>query len=975
MKNSVFISYSRRDKPFVQRLVKAFNDLGRDVWIDWEDIPPVADWRNEIHSGIDNADDFVFIISPDSVESEVCGEELSRAIQLNKRLVPLLYREVNSYKAIHDSLSAHNWIFFNDEAQFDEKFQQLLTALDTDLEHTRAHTRLLTQALEWDKKGKNTSSVLRGQDLQDAERWYAQAADKSPRPTELQSAYIYASRQAAESRRRFAVGALVVGLGISIALSVFAVMQSIRAQNASAAAALSQQYAEQQEANALSLLLADKAQQSYREREVELAIALALESNLIGDPPAQSQLTLSEVAYSPGVRKFYEGHKTSVNSVAVSADNRTALTGSFDGTSVYWDMETGEELTRFVTSDRMPIRSVTFSPTDSGVAFAGLWDWSIVMWDTSTGEEIQRFGGIRTGVGHHGVVNSIVISRDGKFLLSGSNDGTLLLWDLETSEIVRQYGSYNPLDGNGNAVFSVDISTDGKYAVSGRLDGTVQLWNIETGELLHTMDGHGKQAVLTVAYSPNGETVVSGSRDHRLALWSVRTGRKLVEFTANNLNVGHVLPVRSVAYSPDNATIISAAEDGSIIVWDIDSGDELRYLGGIDRSIQELSVAVTHDGRRVLAGSSNGRLTIWDITNEAVENYYEGHLDYVNSVDLSPDGQHAVTASSDSSLIIWDVVTSEILYTLEGHTQAVNRALYSPDGANIASGGDDGHILIWDTASNEISATREIEIGGPISDMKYTRDGQQLVVATYDGRLLSVNVTDGQTSHEYEGHARRVLTIAISPDGQTMATGAADGSIFVWEIETGEQVQRYTHHPDKDSSGVSRILSLDYSPDGQMLLFGSLDGELSLWKLATNEIAVLEQAGRGIWSVDFSPDGKFAVSGLADGTLTLWDIEQASALRRFREHRLTIMDVVFNAEGNRVLTASRDATALLWDMPTLDTLLNWTHANRYVLTLTCEQRMQYRLESPDCTEVLTGMAETFAANESPKGNTVALTSP
>lgn len=975
MKNSVFISYSRRDKPFVQRLVKAFNDLGRDVWIDWEDIPPVADWRNEIHSGIDNADDFVFVISPDSVESEVCGDELARAIQLNKRLVPLLYREVNNYKAIHDSLSAHNWIFFNDEAQFEDKFQQLLTALDTDLEYTRTHTRLLTRALDWDKKGQNISFVLRGQDLQDAERWYVQAADKSPRPTELQSAYIYASRQAAERRRRFTVGMLVVGLGVSIALSVFAVMQSIRAQNASAAAELSRQYAEQQEANARSLLLADKAQQSYRENEVELAIALALEANLIGDPPAQSQLTLSEVAYSPGVRKFYEGHKTSVNSVAVSPDNRTALTGSFDGTSVYWDMETGEELMRFVTPDRMPIRSVTFSPTDSQVAFAGLWDWSIVMWDITTGEELRRFGGIRTGIGHHGVVNSIVVSRDGKFLLSGSNDGTLLLWDLETGESVRQYGSYNPLDGNGNAVFSVDISADGRNAVSGRLDGTVQIWSIETGELLHQMDGHGKLAVLTVAYSPDGTTVVSGSRDNRLVLWSVRTGRKLVEFTANSLNVGHVLPVRSVAYSPDNATIISAAEDGSIIVWDIESGDELRYLGGIDRSIQELSVAVTHDGRHVLAGSSNGRLTIWDITNEAVENYYEGHLDYVNSVDLSPDGEHVVTASSDGAIIIWDVITSEILHTLEGHTQAVNRAIYSPDGASIASGGDEGHILIWDaTSDDEISVSKDIEIGSPVSDMKYTRDGLNLVVATYEGQLLLINVAEGQIIQEYDGHARRILSIAISPDGRTMATGAADGSVFVWDIETGERLQQYVDHPDEGES-VSRILSLDYNPNGHTLLFGSLDGELSLWQLETNEIVVLEQSERGIWSVDFSPDGRFAVSGSADGTLTLWDVAQTSALRRFREHRSTIMDVTFNAEGNRVLTASRDTTALLWDMPTLQTLLNWTRTNRYVLSLTCEDRMQYRLESPECSEVLTGTAQSFAVNVTSSGNAVALTRP
>lgn len=975
MKNSVFISYSRRDKPFVQRLVKAFNDLDRDVWIDWEDIPPVADWRNEINSGIDNADDFVFVISPDSVESEVCGEELSRAMQLNKRLVPLLYREVTNYKAIHDSLSSHNWIYFTDEMQFDNKFQQLLTALDTDLEHTRAHTRLITRALEWDKKGRNTSFVLRGQDLQDADRWYAQATDKTPRPTELQSAYIYASRQAAERRRRFAVVSLIVGLGISIALSVFAVSESVRAQEANAAAQVARQDAEQQEANARSLLLADKAQQIYRENEVELAIALALEANKIGDPPPPSQLTLSEVAYSPGVRKFYEGHKTSVNSVAISPDNLTALTGSFDGTSVYWDMETGEELTRFVTPSRMPIRSVAFNTQNKGVAIAALWDWSIVLWDTTTGAELKRLGGIRTSIGHRGVVNSVVVSQDGKYLLSGSNDGTMLLWDFETGEPIRQYGKIDPRDGNGHAIFSVAISQDGRYAVSGGLDDVVRIWNIETGEVRHEMVGH-RGDVLAVAYSPDGSTVVSGSKDSTLVLWSAQTGRKLVEFTANSLNVGHVAPVRSVAYAPDNSTIISAAEDGSLIVWDIASGDELRYLGGIDRSIQELSVAVTHDGRRVLAGSSNGRLTIWDITNEAVENYYEGHFDYVNSVDLHPNGQYTVTASSDTSIIIWDLATSAIVHTLDGHTMAVNRAIYSPDGQSMASGSDDGHILIWDATSEEtITVKHDFEIGSSISDLKYTLDGQNLLVATYSGEMLLVDAAAGQTVQQYQGHARRVLAVAINPDGETMATGAADGSIIVWNIETGEQVQRYTHRPDDDGGGFSRILALDYGPDGQMLLFGSLDGDLSLWRLATNEIIVLEHADRGVWSVDFSPDGKFAVSGMADGTLTLWDIEQSSALRRFREHRSTIMDVVFNGDGNRVITASRDMTALLWDMPTLQTLLTWTYANRYVLALTCEQRAEYRIESAECADESALTGQSFATNVTTNGGVAVIATP
>lgn len=945
--NSIFISYSRRDKPFVQKLVKAFNDAGRDVWIDWEDIPPMADWRNEIHSGIDGADDFVFIISPDSVESEVCSEELTRAVQYNKRLVPLLYREVKDYKDVHSSLSSHNWIFFNDETQFEQSFTRLIEALDTDLEHTRAHTRLLTRALEWDKKGRNDSFKLRGQDLQDAERWIAQASSKVPRVTELQSEYVYASRQSAEQRKRLTIGMLMVGLVVSLALSLIAVVQTLAAQSANHAAQAARLVSEQQEANARSLLLADRAQQRYMEGQVELAIALALEANQLGDPPAQSQLILSELAYSPGVRKFYEGHKTSVNSVAISPDNRTALTGSFDGTSVYWDMETGAELVRYVNADRMPVRSVAFSRRDDHVAIAALWDWSIALWDTRTGKELRRLGGIRSAGGHNGVVNSIVVNVDGSRLLSGSNDGTMILWDMTTGEPIRHFGSYDPLRGNGQAILSVDMSQDGRLAVSGGLDNRVRIWDLERGVVLHELMAH-RDDVLAVAFSPDGQSVVSGSKDASLILWNTETGGQVVKYAADGSRSGHIGAVRSVAFSPDNTTIVSAAEDGSIIVWDKFSGAVVRYLGGIDRRVQELSIAITSDGRRVLAGSSNGRLTIWDITNEAVTQYYEGHLDSVNSLAFHPNGQQMVTGAADLDLFVWDVTTGGLLATLAGHEAPVNTVAYDPDGSRLVSGGEDGLLIVWN--AEQLTEAARYLLDAPVTQVVFAETTDRLFVALRDEQLVALDMATGALQQRYEGHRRRIIALTLSADGERLAAGSADGEILVWDIATGQQQYRFNQTATGES--LQRVLALAHHPLRPQLLFGTLDGILGLIDLQTGSLSLLERSPRPIWSVDYSPDGRFAVSGDADGTLTLWDVENASALRRFREHRSTIMAVAYSPDGAYVATASRDHTALLWDMPTLETLLNWTRENRYVQPLTCEQRAQYRILSPDCEQVL-----------------------
>ena len=115
------------------------------------------------------------------------------------------------------SLRELNWIFFRDSDDFEEATDKLISALDTDLDWVRAHTRLLTRAIEWETKGKNNSFVLRGDDLKAAEQWLAEAGtDKERQPTKLQTEYIIASRKAAARRQRITLGAVALGAVVAI---------------------------------------------------------------------------------------------------------------------------------------------------------------------------------------------------------------------------------------------------------------------------------------------------------------------------------------------------------------------------------------------------------------------------------------------------------------------------------------------------------------------------------------------------------------------------------------------------------------------------------------------------------------------------------------------------------------------------------------------------------------------------------------
>src|SRR5215217_5566443 len=118
----VFISYSRTDKDFVRKLYQALEERNRDPWVDWADIPLTAKWLEEVHSAIESVDGFAFVISPDSVVSKYCKLELEHAVENNKRLVPIWYREVDN-ESVPANLAAHQYVFFGEDDDFDRSFE------------------------------------------------------------------------------------------------------------------------------------------------------------------------------------------------------------------------------------------------------------------------------------------------------------------------------------------------------------------------------------------------------------------------------------------------------------------------------------------------------------------------------------------------------------------------------------------------------------------------------------------------------------------------------------------------------------------------------------------------------------------------------------------------------------------------------------------------------------------------------------
>jgi hypothetical protein len=156
----IFVSYAREDKDFVARLCCALKQGDREPWFDLKDILPSAEWRQEIFAAIESAQAFVHVISPHSAMSDGCAEELSHALLYNKRIIPVLHKEVDERK-LADALKTKQWISILDSDDFDAAIATLVKAVDTNIEWVRFHTRLLTRAKEWERHNRDYSYALR----------------------------------------------------------------------------------------------------------------------------------------------------------------------------------------------------------------------------------------------------------------------------------------------------------------------------------------------------------------------------------------------------------------------------------------------------------------------------------------------------------------------------------------------------------------------------------------------------------------------------------------------------------------------------------------------------------------------------------------------------------------------------------------------------------------------------------------------
>ncbi|KAG8997310.1 POC1 centriolar protein A [Tulasnella sp. JGI-2019a] len=318
-------------------------------------------------------------------------------------------------------------------------------------------------------------------------------------------------------------------------------------------------------------------------------------------------------------------------------------------------------------------------------------------------------------------VSCLLISPDGKTIVSGSDDCTLRLWDASTGSSIGE-----PLKGHTSYVRCLAISPDGKTVVSGSDDRTVRLWGASMGSSIgEPLEGH-TDYVRCLAISSDGKTVVSGSLDQTVRLWDAGMGSSIGEPLK-----GHTDDVRCLAISPDGKTVVSGSLDQTVRLTGSSIGEPLKGHTDYVRCL-----AISPDGKTVVSGSDDRTVRLWDAsTGSSIGEPLKGHTDDVRCLAISPDGKTVVSGSDDRTVRLWDAgMGSSIGEPLKGHTSYVRCLAISPDGKTVVSGSDDRTVRLWDASTGS-------SIGEPL-----------------------------------KGHMRYVKCLAISPHGKTIVSGSRNRS-------------------------------------------------------------------------------------------------------------------------------------------------------------------------------------------------------
>lgn len=906
--------------------------------------------------------------------SETIYEVIEILSEAKTRLL-VTSREIKSAQS--DDREPAIWVEISHEALIRE-WERFKNWIADDLESLRLGSDILKSAQDWQRAGQDSAYLLTGNRLVQAEVWLNKAD-----PSDLQRDFIQTSQeirqkrqaagrkqqeqqvqlqtQAAEKAReaarrlRYLVAALLIFSVSAVALMLFALDASDKAQQEAQNAQVARQTSEvnvtlaieakatsdmnesiastavadalQQAQTIQTRRLAESANRLLQSGEPLKAINLFLEANQLERLNAEDETALASAVYYGPVNSFSLNHF--IVSTALSMDGKLLAAGgslymgnndNIDSPPVLslWDTSTGELSREIDVSEEYQfIDNLAFS-LDGQYLAGSNGAQSILVWNVHSGELIHRF------MGHTDEISNLAFHPDSKHIASTAYDGTLILWDLKTQQSVYRV---NPQAGG---LVAVAFTSDGdEMIIAG--DQVMQL-ETESGKILNAWGtGEHENGIQNMALSPDGTRLATIDNSPQILLWDVATRSQILEM--QHTETLFIDTVDQLDFSPDGRYLLASEaqltrEEGGqqlFFMWSTTTGGLIRHFEGSQGIV--LSIAFHPHGKTFFVQTLSffdeppSRVREWRIAPPHQLQEWWLDKDFTAGLRFQEDGSNIIVHSAEGRIEGWNINTGAIVTTPDSTGASYgNGWAFSPD----------GQVAIYN-------------------------DG-------YSSTLELRNATTGEIIREVGDDDVYGKPVAFSSDGQIGAYVAMDG-VTLFNINSGEIIRRLN-----DSSGFAAFRAdngIAISADGLTLLTTGVYGGAALWDTSTGNLQRVITDSNLITSAPaFSPDGRWVTVSTAHynedeesiaGPYTLYLINRRTGetIRSYEGHSDWILFSAFSPDSSRVASLDGNGMLIVWEVDSLEMLLYRATNQHRIPELTCEERISYGLTA--CGEELASL--------------------